>query len=558
MNFADWAQNSVQNAVLAVAMRLTRMRLWRQIERAAQHPEKVQAAKLTEILRQNSASRFGTEHGFSNITNIEDFRSAVEVQTYESLRPYIDDQDNTGRPALTVDAPVMYTRTSGTTGQPKDIPVTATGIAKLSATQRAFATSLYRESTMFSGKLLGIGSAAIEGFRPSGKPYGSATGLIYENMPAVVRRKYVLPAAVFDIAEYDSRFYVIAAMSLATQNLTGIVTANPSTLVRLRNGIVDNWDQLISDISSGRLSVDTGLTGKRAEIVKKWFKPRPKRATVLRTLGDPTELGFSKLWPQLTGISCWTGGSCGFALAALRPWLADTTKILEAGYSSSEFRGSIGVDLQANLCMPTIWDHVFEFVEQSDWEQGRHKFLDVSELLQGQRYYIFVTTTDGLYRYDMNDIVEVNGRFGKTPCIAFVQKGKGVTNITGEKLYEDQILEALSTATAYPVEFFVVLADEQASTYQLYVEGPSSPTTTLQLEAAMDEQLQTINLEYRSKRSSGRLAPLTAVALRPGTGNRYRRYCVDSGQRDAQFKHLVLRYASDCDFDFNAHQLFYD
>ena len=72
----------------------------------------------------------------------------------------------------------------------------------------------------------------------------------------------------------------------------------------------------------------------------------------------------------------------------------------------------------------------FEFVEREKHESGGGDFLDLHELEDGREYYVFVTTGEGLYRYDMNDIVRVNGRFFATPALEFVQKGKGVTNIT--------------------------------------------------------------------------------------------------------------------------------
>ena len=82
----------------------------------------------------------------------------------------------------------MYARTSGTTGRPKDVPITASGMRRLRDAQRAFASTLYFGSSMFAGKLLGIGSAAVEGHRPSGRPYGSATGMVYEGMPGQALR----------------------------------------------------------------------------------------------------------------------------------------------------------------------------------------------------------------------------------------------------------------------------------------------------------------------------------------------------------------------------------
>ena len=113
--------------------------------------------------------------------------------------------------------------------------------------------------------------------------------------------------------------------------------------------------------------------------------------------------------------------------------------IIELGYLASEVRATVNVDVQRNVCLPTIFDAVFEFAERDAWEGGTAEFLSLHELTANGEYYVFVTTPEGLYRYDMNDIVRVTGRVNETPTLKFVQKGKGVTNITGEKLHEDQV-----------------------------------------------------------------------------------------------------------------------
>jgi hypothetical protein len=156
----------------------------------------------------------------------------------------------------------------------------------------------------------------------------------------------------------------------------------------------------------------------------------------------------------------------------------------------------------------------------------------------------------------MNDIVEVTGTFGATPCLAFVQKGRGVTNITGEKLHESQVLEAVVVAGGGRVPgggFFLMLADTPAAAYRLYLEGPFEDFDTLnRLARSVDNTLARLNVEYRTKRASGRLHPVVGHELRAGTGDAYRRHCVAGGQRDAQFKVMPLQRAEDCTFDFSA------
>ena len=167
-----------------------------------------------------------------------------------------------------------------------------------------------------------------------------------------------------------------------------------------------------------------------------------------------------------------------------------------------------------------------------------------------------MTTADGLYRYDMNDIVRVTGRVHQTPSLVFMQKGKGVTSITGEKLYETQVLDAVMAVffdRGLQAVFFIMLADQETAAYTLFIEAQTSDSEALsRLSDDLDNRLRASNIEYESKRVSGRLAPLTVRWLRPGTGDAYRTSRVEQGQRDAQFKYLHLQYAGECGFDFNA------
>jgi hypothetical protein len=134
-----------------------------------------------------------------------------------------------------------------------------------------------------------------------------------------------------------------------------------------------------------------------------------------------------------------------------------------------------------------------------------------------------------------------------------VQKGKGVTNITGEKLYEHQVVEAVETvlkSLGVACDFYVMLANVQAAGYVLYLEHDAVIDA---FKGKVDEELARRNVEYHTKRESGRLQPLRVALLKPGTAEAYRSHCVFKGQRDTQFKLIRLQYTHDCSFDFSTH-----
>ena len=519
---------------------------------ATRNPRAVQANLLRRILAANARTHFGARYGFSKIGGAKEYQDAVPVRTYENLREYVEAQERTGKPFLTADRPVYYHRTSGTLGAAKDIPITEAGLRRIRQNQRLFAYAVARSTRAFEGKVLGITGQAVEGLMPEGIPYGSASGLLYKRMSGLVRKRYVLPPEVADIPDYECRYFTTAAYALAEPNVTGLGTANPSTLVRLLDLIRSEAEALIRAVHDGRLPDGAVIPAERG------LAGNPARARELeRLFAARGTLSYADIWPDLKGIMTWTGGSCGVPLGRLAKSIPAATSIIELGYIASEFQGTVNVNALENLCVPTLQDVFFEFAERAAWEEGCAEMGLLHELETGCEYYVFITTQDGLYRYDMNDIVRVTGQFNETPCLEFVQKGKGVTSITGEKLYENQVLDAVMQVLGeqnISPEFFVMLADEHAATYTLYLEAAEhEPFQSFDLANAVDHGLRAVNIEYDSKRGSGRLEPAELKWLRAGTGGRYRANRVAAGQRDTQFKYLHLQYAQECPFDFNAH-----
>jgi len=136
--------------------------------------------------------------------------------------------------------------------------------------------------------------------------------------------------------------------------------------------------------------------------------------------------------------------------------------------------------------------------------------------------------------------------------LAFVQKGVGVTSITGEKLHESQVIDAVAATQrelGCASRFFLVLADVEHARYRLLIERDAGfAPDPARLAARLDALLAERNVEYAAKRATGRLAAIEARLVRQGFGESYRAWCVARGQRDAQFKPLALQYAHEFQF----------
>ena len=548
-------REALENSAVWAHMQALRWTHWRPFVNAACDPRATQTRLLLGLLQRNRDTTFGHEHNFAAISRYKEFADAVQVQTYESLRPYIETQQQTGEPTLTASPPVLFAQTSGTTGKPKLIPLIAETLEAHKRTQSTQASALFAvEPDIFYGRILGIVSPAVEGHLANGTPFGSASGHVSRTMPRRARKRYVLPDEALEISDYESKYQVIVALALACSDLTCIATANPSTLLKLVSVFREHRETLLRHIVDGTLPCPDRLTPSQRSAILPRIQCSGERIAELKALLRVDNPSVSDLWPRLRLITTWTGGSCSIPLNAVRNSLPDSVHIAELGYMSSEFRGTITVESDTSAGAPTIQQNFFEFVERTDWDSGQRNFQTIEELDDGRQYYIFVTTSGGLYRYFMNDIVEAGGRFHNTPCIRFVEKGSGVTNITGEKLHESQVIKAVCSVEerlGHSPVFFVMLADAHRSTYRLYIERQGSSTeATTNLRDAVERELSAGNVEYEQKLKSGRLKPLEVVALERGAGHAYKRHFVQLGQRENQFKVVVLQYADSCTFPF--------
>ena len=549
----------VLNRMLKIKMFIIKQKLYKPLVKKSEDPVNTQNRVMLSIIKQNENTEFGISHRFTEIKDYETFKNHIPICDYEDLRSYIKKQDNEKVPVLTSTMPFMYNQTSGTTGTPKYIPILKETIEALRKTQQVFSYIQYKAcAEAFYGKLLGLVSPPIEGYLESGTPYGSASGHIYKTMPWVAQLKYVLPMEVFEIQNYEVKYYMISRLAVEQKKITYLGSANPSTFHKLLEVINKNYENIVADISAGTCKHLDTVDNNIADAIRKRLRPNSKRSAELATLiNDKNKVSYSDFWPYLKLLVTWTGGSCGISLNSILPEFPEEIKVFDLGYLSSEMRGTITVNPETNDGLPTIHENFFEFVLKEDWEQEKSNFITVDQLEMEKEYYLFVTTPTGLYRYNMNDIVYVTGKFRNTPTFKFLQKGKGVTNITGEKLYENQVIVAMSRMEAdlkINIRFYLMLANENDSRYELYMELTSDmhmdiPTVTTFLDNAIQEE----NIEYKTKRSSVRLKPLEIYQLKQGAFELYKKYYLDQGQREGQFKPLILQYKKDLAFNITEH-----
>ncbi len=554
--FVPSLRQVVMNLLLGLGFTRIKYMNWLSLEKAAHDVADMQKQALRRILKLNRSTTFGARHRFAEIATVEDFQLLCPVQTYDSLHPFIEEQENTGKSAITAENATLYAKTSGTTGAAKLLPVTPTMFAQIKRQQAIAGYLQYRVCPRaFRGELLGITGAPEEERTGSGKIVGSISGVMYEKLPLPMKNKFIIPAVVFGVRDHLTKYLLILRLALAEKDITYIATANPSTFVLLLELLHKYRDLLLTSIETGKFPAIHALPPEIANAVKDKIQPNRERADELRRLfAAKDQLTIKDIWPHVALVAMWTGGNCRIPLQPVKAQLPEQTLIMDLGFLASECRITFAVEANTSSGLPAFQDYFFEFVVRAKWDDKVPDFLTLDRLENGKEYYIFITTTGGLYRYDMNDIVTVTGQLHQAPLIEFIQKGRGVANITGEKLYEKQATRATADTAhqcSLTIPFFIALADRNASRYEFYLELADASAPDLhEFSRLLDDHLCQQNEEYKQKRASGRLKPAEARLLKPGTATRYREHLVKRGQKEGQFKVQCLAYKDDVDFDF--------
>ncbi len=421
--------------------------VYSQFLKLLEKPELAQTRALQESLSLVSDSDFGRRHDLKKVRSLGDLRRAVPISRYEELRPYVQRVMDGDRTALfrTGVRPLMFATSSGTEGLTKYVPVT-----------KPFVDDYRRGWNTFGLKMLSDHPAAIcrcilqssgrydETHAGDGTPCGAITGLLARTQKKIVRRYYTSPPGLAYIDDVTARYYA-TMRSAIEKDVAFAITANPSTLIRLARTMDERKADLIRDVRDGAISPG-GCAGKDATCgLGQKLRPNPRRASQLESIVEQTgQLLPRDAW-RLEFLSCWTGGSMGHYLPAVRA-LWGGLPIRDPGLLASEGRVSIPFNDDSASGVLDVRAACFEFIPQEEWESREPQTLGASQLERDHQYIVVLTNRSGLVRYRLDDVVRVTGHLGRTPVLEFIRRAGSVVSMAGEKLTENQVVKAVERA----------------------------------------------------------------------------------------------------------------
>jgi hypothetical protein len=512
----------------------------RRFRRALDDPAAAQARLLRGYLAAHADTAFGRRHGFAGIDSPRRYQQRVPRVTYDEHRPWIE-RVLRGEPRVLTGEPVeRLVVTSGSTAAAKWLPWTAGLGRELRRAVGPWISDLFRRrpALALGPAYWSVTPAPAPPRRPPGAdpslPLGfdEDSGHLGRFHRRLIGAALAVPAEVRHLGDLEAFRHVTLLFLLRARELRLISVWHPSYLTLLLEDLERRWPALLADLAAGTVTPPGGLP----EALAARWAPAPGRAAELDRIG-PGDL--HRVWPRLGLVSCW-----GDAHAALH--LPEVSRLLPR--AAVQPKGLLATE--ACVTVPfgglrplAVRSHFFEFLPAGSNEPPRL----AHELERDAVYSVVVTTGGGLYRYRLEDRVEVEGFLGRTPCLRFLGKEDHVADRRGEKVSEGfagavlaRLLERFRLAPR-----FALLAPEETSpgiAYTLFLELPAGDAADLSqglaaaLEGALEEELRE-NPHYRACAVLGQLAPARLFLIASGG---YAAYARHRGQRLGDVKPTPL------------------
>jgi hypothetical protein len=493
-----------------------RMRTWSKFVDSTKNPQKFQNLKLKQILCEIEGSEFARKFSLHPDMTPDEFRQVIDVSGYERMRPWIDRVLKGDNEALFSKKSelLMFALTSGTTALSKHIPVTRTSFNEYRRSWTVWGCGVARDWTEIpNGGVLTLASTALSHKSTSGIPIGSISGMLFRAMHYTMRFTNSVPPYISDVEDTDRRLYLALRLAITRQDTRMLTTANPSTLISVAKRL-DLWrEDLIRDINDGTLLDQNAYSDN---ILKQAARAlRTKHKALAKRLEQESKHGLSPkvAWPTLELLGVWTGGTLVSYLPEIKRIYGEEIKLRDHGLSASEARMTIPFNDQDASGVLNIDGAFYEFIPVAEYDQNIRRTLLPWELKVGEDYYIILSTCGGLIRYDISDVVRCTGFLNQTPCLEFLNKGSQIGNLTGEKLSAWQAISGVSkTVTSRQMpsfEYSIMPKFSALPHYVILVEQDQlqiikEPQSFL---AQIDQIWMSLNIEYRDKRHSNRLAP---------------------------------------------------
>ncbi|MDO5852178.1 MAG: anti-sigma factor antagonist [Methanobacteriaceae archaeon] len=508
-------------------------------------PYKAGEEFLLKIVKENKDTEYGKKYNFKDIHSIKDFQENVPLSNYDNYEKYINEMINENKTNLITVYPInFYTKTSGTTGDPKKIPLSDKAIKEnIYPTLHQYRSYIMANKNInwINNKMLNLVEISINKLE-NGSSFGSISSKMMFDLTDDPSSMYISPNDVtFTNLDVDSR-YINSIFALMNKDLSFVFCTYLGLFVHLLTYIQSNWELLVKDIAHGTIDDSIEIPEDIKQKILKDIKPMPERAKELQNI---FEKGFidgyaSKVWPKLEIIyGVGTGGFTNYQIK-VRNAFNENLSIFLQGLSASEGIFTVPLNVDDSKSMPVLNSIFYEFIEENT---DNSEVLTLDQLEIGKKYEIIITNLSGFYRYKMGDVAKVVGMKNKTPLFEFLYRKNNVLNATGEKTTEEALTETINNTKnelKFDIFEYSVFANMDVNpiqyTYLLELIKTPDKLDINDIENTLTKYLSKNNPVYGFKVQNKILNKIKVRLLQPETYLLYSDLRVMEGGSSAQIK----------------------
>lgn len=433
-----------------------------QIDFFKKYPLEVQKDLFFELIDAAKDTEFGKKYYFEKIQNLDDFKKNVPIQSYDSLKEYIDRIRDGEQNILWPTEIKWFAQSSGTTaGRSKFIPISKESLEQCHYKGGKDLMSLYLnhfpETNVLDGKSLALGGSTSIHSHESKSLYGDLSAIITENLPFWFNLVKTPSKAVALHPNWEDKIGLTAEI-VAKENVTNL------------SG-VPSWNLIL-------LQKILEITGKE---------------------------NILEVWPNL---ELFIHGGVNF-----EPYRKQYEKLIPSAkmqyletYNASE--GFFGMQDELNsteMLLMLDYGIFYEFLPMEELGKENARTLQLEEVSLDTNYAIIITTNAGLWRYMIGDTIKFTNL---NPFrIKLSGRTKYFINIFGEELIEDNANQAIKKASletnAAVKEYLVapIFPDEFGKGgHEWIIEFEQAPKNLLDFTNALDKHLRAENSDYDAKR----------------------------------------------------------
>ncbi len=349
--------------------------------------------------------------------------------------------------------------------------------------------------------------------------------------------RLAFPVEILQAEAQETLDYLILRFALE-RDVRVVVGNNAGRLVSLLEQANRRRDELVQDIAAGTVSGDLSLDPALASSLP--LRPNPERARLLAAgIAASGRLAPRDFWPGLRLACFWLSGSVGRYMAGLEPWLPPGVARMDVGYGASEAKLNVPLAPDRSAAPPALHGQFLEFLPL---DGGGPRMAH--ELEDGAAYRLLLTTYSGLYRYDIHDVVRVDGFTAGCPDIVFEGKSGDVGNIAGERLTGPVLLRVVGgilAGSGLTVRHWCAATDVDRHGYDLCLElSPDSAPPGPDLPLGIDSALRAGAFAYGLLRGQAMLGPLRVRLMGKGWLERLYEQKMRSGVSTSQMKLPVV------------------